>query len=72
MPDTAAECKLTWSSSNKKVATIDSNGIIGARKGRATITVKAPNGRSACVKIQVKWCDRSDHWGSASISGRCA
>ena len=45
---------LTWSSSNKKVATVDQNGKITAiGAGTATITVKTTNGKKATVKVTV-------------------
>ena len=51
----AASYKLTWKSSNKKVATVDSKGKIKAKKkGTAKITVTAYNGRKASVTVKVK------------------
>ena len=45
----------SWSSSNKDVATVSSNGNITAKKsGTATITVKTSNGKTATCKITVK------------------
>ena len=45
---------LTWSTSNKKVATVDKNGKITAKgAGKATITVKTSNGKKATVKVTV-------------------
>ncbi len=45
---------LTWSSSNKKIATVDANGKITAvNAGTATITVKTSNGKKATVKVTV-------------------
>lgn len=53
-PITATE-KITYSSSNKKVATVSSKGKITAKKkGKATITVKTSNGKKATCKITVK------------------
>lgn len=53
-PITATE-KLTFSSSNKKVATVDKNGkVIAKKKGKATITVKTSNGKKATCKVTVK------------------
>ena len=47
--------KVTWSSSNKKVAKVDVNGVVTALKGgRATITVKAASGKKATCKVTVK------------------
>jgi alpha-L-fucosidase 2 len=47
--------KLTYKSSNKKVATVSAAGKITAKKkGKATITVTAPNGKTLKVQITVK------------------
>lgn len=52
-PISATE-KITWSSSNKKVVTVDKNGKITAKKaGTATITAKASNGKKATCKVTV-------------------
>ncbi len=52
-PDTA-RAKLTWTSSNKKVATVDEDGIVTLlSEGTATITVKTHNSKSASVKLTV-------------------
>ena len=49
-----AKSKITYSSSNKKVATVNSSGVITAKKkGTATITVKTANGKKAKLKIKV-------------------
>ncbi len=45
---------LTWSSNNTAVATVDSKGKVTAKKtGKATITVKTSNGKSAKVTVKV-------------------
>ena len=47
--------KFTWTSSNKKVAKVNSKGKVTAvGKGTATITVKATNGKRAKCKVTVK------------------
>ncbi len=47
--------KLTWTSSNKKVATVSSKGKVTAlKKGKAVITVKTSNGLSRSCTITVK------------------
>ncbi|WP_310603376.1 Ig-like domain-containing protein [Anaerosporobacter sp.] len=47
--------KITWSSSNKKVATVDKNGVVTAvKKGSVTITVTTANGKKATCKVTVK------------------
>lgn len=46
---------IKFTSSNKKIATVDSKGIVKAKKkGTATITAKTFNGKSAKCKITVK------------------
>ncbi len=53
LPETA-ETTLSWSSSSKKVAEVDANGVVTAvKKGTATITVKTANGKKDTVKIKV-------------------
>ena len=50
-----AKTRLTWKSSNTKVATVNSEGLVTAKKaGKVTITVTTHNGLSASVKIIVK------------------
>ena len=54
MPSGYASNTFTWSSSNPKVATVDQNGLVttvGA--GKATIMVKAFNGKGGKCKITV-------------------
>jgi hypothetical protein len=49
------QVKLTYKSSNKKIATVSATGKIKAKKkGKATITVTAPNGKTLKIKISVK------------------
>ena len=46
--------KVKWSTSNKKIATVDTNGIVTAKKvGTTTITAKVGNTKYKC-KIKVK------------------
>ena len=55
-PSDASNRKVTWTSSNAKVATVDSNGKVTAKgKGTATITVKTADGnKTATCKVTVK------------------
>lgn len=53
-PVTATE-KITFKSSNSKVATVSKTGrIVGVKKGTATITVKTSNGKIAKIKVTVR------------------
>lgn len=54
-PTTATNKKVTWSSSNKNIVTVDSYGKVTAKKtGKATITVKTVSGgKTAECTIQV-------------------
>lgn len=48
-----AKTKITWKSSNKKVATVSRSGVVkGKKKGKATITAKV-KGKKATCKIRV-------------------
>lgn len=50
-----AKTKLTWKSSNRKVARVDSAGKVTAlKKGKATITVRTANGKKATCVVTVK------------------
>ncbi|MBP5656216.1 Ig domain-containing protein [Candidatus Saccharibacteria bacterium] len=57
-PTNAVDKTLTWTSSNKKVATVSQYGLIsGIKEGEATITVTARNkdiGKSEKVTAQIK------------------
>jgi len=47
---------VRWSSSNKKIATVDSKGTVTAKaKGTVTITAKTTNNKVAKVKIRVPY-----------------
>lgn len=53
-PANATE-KVTFKSSNKKVAKVTKNGVVKAvKKGKCKITVKAASGKKAVVKVTVK------------------
>ena len=54
VPDYAKNRTLTYSSSDEKVATVDSNGNVMAKgEGSATITVTSPDGPTKTVAIKV-------------------
>ncbi|MDO5425919.1 MAG: Ig-like domain-containing protein [Eubacteriales bacterium] len=53
-PSNASNKKVTWTSSNKNVATVSSSGIVTAvKKGTATITAKAADGSGKKVTCKV-------------------
>ena len=55
IPSGTYTSKYKWSSSNKKVATVDANGVVtGVKKGTAKITIKTGNGKKATCKVTVK------------------
>ena len=48
------EAKVTWSSSNRTVASVTSKGVVsGISTGSAVITAKLPSGKKASVKVTV-------------------
>ena len=52
--DTTDSPNLTWTSSNEKVATVDNTGRVTAlRAGKATITVKTSNNKTATCEVTV-------------------
>ena len=54
-PSNANNKGLTYSSSNKKVATVNSKGVVkGIKAGTVTITAKAKDGSRKAVKLTVK------------------
>ena len=65
MPFDADE-KVTWTSSNKKVCTVNSNGeVTGKMAGKVTITGKSESGITASITVQVLYKDvtnTGDFW----------
>ena len=61
LPSKTASNQLTWTTSNKNVATVNANGKVTAKKaGTATITVKTFNGKKATCKVTVEDDDEED------------
>ena len=55
IPSGASDKSVAWSSSNNKVAKVDSKGKVKALSpGKATITAKSINGKTATCEIEVK------------------
>ena len=54
LPKKTASNKMTWTSSNKSIATVSKTGVVTARAaGTANITVKTFNGKKATCKVTV-------------------
>ena len=57
-PSNATDQTITWSSSDKNIATVDSNGLVKAKKyGKVTITAKSSNGKSGKCTVQTRFND---------------
>ena len=54
IPSNATDKNITWTSSNKKVATIANGNVTTIGVGETTITAKTSNGKTASCKITVK------------------
>lgn len=55
LPTNASNKKLTYTSSDSKVATVNSKGLVtGVKAGKATITVKSSNGKTKKFTVTVK------------------
>lgn len=53
-PSNASNKKVTYSSSNKKIATVNSKGAVkGIKAGTVTITIKAADGSKKSTKVKV-------------------
>ena len=54
-PDDAINKEITWVSSNPKVATVSTSGVVkGIKEGNATIKASTSNGKTATCKITIK------------------
>ena len=52
-PDTATDKTVTWTSSDKNVVTVNNGEIKAVGKGKATITAKTVNGKTATCEVTV-------------------
>jgi len=69
LPKKTASNKLTWTSSNKKIATVDKNGVVkGVKVGSAKITVTTFNKKKATCTVTVNKDPASVEFSSKSIS----
>ncbi|MDD5952119.1 MAG: Ig-like domain-containing protein, partial [Oscillospiraceae bacterium] len=54
-PTNATDKTITWSSSNKAIATVTAKGVVkGIKAGTVKITAKSSNGKTATCKVTVK------------------
>ncbi len=53
-PSSATDQTLNWTSSNRKIATVENGKVKAVAKGTATITVTSKNGKKATCKVTVK------------------
>lgn len=69
-PDNASNKKLTWTSTDKKIATVNKHGkITGVKEGTAKIKVKAKDGSGVKAICVVKVYASDDTSGSAKTGG---
>ena len=55
LPENATDQSVTWKSSDTKVASVNSEGVISANEvGEADITLESSNGKSAIVHVNVE------------------
>lgn len=55
LPETTTEKKLTWTSSNPSIATVDSNGLItGVKAGTCKIVASTSNNISSSIEVTVE------------------
>ena len=63
-----ANQSVSWSSSNSSIATVDKNGkVVGKKSGKATVTVKTSNGKTASCTVTVKTAPSSVKTNPASL-----
>lgn len=61
--------EITFSSNNKKVATVDENGrVVALKKGTAKITVRTFNGKKAVCKVTVKAAPKSVSFVDSAVT----
>jgi uncharacterized protein YjdB len=54
-PTNATDRRVTWKSSNPKVASVDQNGVVRThKKGKATITARSATGKKVTFKVKVR------------------
>ena len=70
-PNNATDKSVKWTSSNKKIATVDSKGRVnGVKVGMVTITATTANGKKASLKLTIKSKPTKLNFSKKSISLR--
>lgn len=71
-PKNANNKKLLWTSSNKRIATVEKGVVVGLRKGTVKITVKSTDGSklSAQCVVTVKQAEKTIKLNKTLITGR--
>ncbi len=60
---------LKWSSTNRKIASVDSNGVVTAKKaGKTKIKVKTKSGKSAVCTVTVKQIAKSVRLNKSAVT----
>lgn len=69
LPSNTTDKTLTWKTSNRKVATVNSNGVVtGVKGGKVKITAKTENGLTASCVVTVVQTPASVKLSSSSLS----
>ena len=76
LPANTYTSKITYSSNNSNIASVDSNGLVTAKNpGSATITIRTANNKAASVNIKVNepvqiyaWSSSDDILNSAKVN----